>query len=126
MSLWLSSRWKMQRRRRRRREDRGDVEVGGESAAQSETVEFAGGEDIMAGAATAAAAERFQTSFGKMTEVQNLPCVRFATFILKKSDGTVGVPILRSKRVPQSEFTHIASKLRVSYSYNYKRIRLQE
>uniref|UniRef100_A0A0D3HDR8 Uncharacterized protein n=1 Tax=Oryza barthii TaxID=65489 RepID=A0A0D3HDR8_9ORYZ len=103
MSLWLSSRWKMQRRRRRRREDRGDVEVGGESAAQSETVEFAGGEDIMAGAATAAAAERFQ-----------------------KSDGTVGVPILRSKRVPQSEFTHIASKLRVSYSYNYKRIRLQE
>ncbi|EAY78527.1 hypothetical protein OsI_33621 [Oryza sativa Indica Group] len=36
-------------------------------------------------------------------EVQNLHCVRFETFILKKFDGTVGVPILRSKRVPPSE-----------------------
>ncbi|BAH94884.1 Os10g0420801 [Oryza sativa Japonica Group] len=60
---------------------RGDVGVGGESAARPETVEDAGGEDIMAGWMHR---RRHRQGF-------------------QKSDGTVGMPILRSRRVPPSE-----------------------
>uniref|UniRef100_A0A0E0QZ94 Uncharacterized protein n=2 Tax=Oryza rufipogon TaxID=4529 RepID=A0A0E0QZ94_ORYRU len=92
--------------------NRGDVGVGGESAAQPETVEDAGGEGIMAGAAAAAAKGSRYKLHGKKSKVEQLIHVRLRqilnfmggkTAYIKKFDGTVGVPILRSKRVPPSE-----------------------